>query len=138
MKRGSSGARNAGSEPYSEYYSSQLIKAFTNNFGFLVDNSRQEIIAPDPLFDHNVGVLPYAEEENFKNVEDLMKQKSPRLSIEWLKTAAYCMTPECKKALINLYGFKFEQHPKYNWPEWRIEVIEQLINQNIETILSYL
>lgn len=48
------------------------------------------------------------------------------------------MTPECKKALINLYGFKFEQHPKYNWPEWRIEVIKQLINQNIETILSYL
>lgn len=214
LKRGSSGARNAGLEPYSEYYSSQLIRAFTNdfvsydlrsrngricsvcdiftseqygflpyaavsmgnstynsvikrydeligggnfakmmfivdavilnedrhtnNFGFLVDNDRQEIIAPAPLFDHNVAMLPYAEKEDFENVEEYLKQKGPRLSREWLKTAAYCMTSECKKALINLHGFEFERHPKYNWQEWRIKAMEQLINQNIETILSYI
>lgn len=214
LKRGSSGARNAGLEPYSEYYSSQLIKAFTNdfvpydlrsrngricsvcdiftseqygflpyaavsvgnstynsvikrydeligggnfarmmfivdavilnedrhtnNFGFLVDNDKQEIVASAPLFDHNIAMLPYAEEDDFENIAEYLEQKGPRLSREWLEPAADCMTPECKKALINLHGFKFERHPKYNWPEWRIEAMEQLINQNIEIILSYL
>ena len=32
LKRGSSGARNAGLEPYSEYYASQLVSAFTQNY----------------------------------------------------------------------------------------------------------
>lgn len=215
LKRGSSGARNAGLEPYSEYYASQLIEAFTddfvpydlgsrsgricsvcniftseqygflpyaavgnrgnstylnvikrydeligcgdfakmmfiidavilnedrhtNNFGFLVDNERQEIVAPAPMFDHNIAMLPYAEEEDFEKVDEYLKQKGPRLSQDWIGPAVDCMTSKCKKALINLHGFKFKKHLRYNWPDWRIEAMEQLINRNIETVLDLL
>lgn len=212
LKRGSSGARNAGLEPYSEFYASQLVKEFTdsyvdyglrsrsgricsvcdiftseefgflpyaavetgnssfrtvieryesmgfggfartmfivdavilnedrhkNNFGFLVDNEKQKIVAPAPLFDHNIALLPYGEEEEFGNIDEYLSRKGPKLSNDWLKTAAYCMTPAAKKALIRLKGFSFERHDRFNLPEWRLDALEELINQNIEEILSY-
>lgn len=211
LKRGSSGARNAGLEPYSEYYASQLIRELTkeyvdydlrsrngkicsvcdiftseqygfipyaviepgnstiptvieeyeklgfgdfartmfiadalilnedrhkNNFGFLVDNDKQEIVAPAPLFDHNVSLLPYGEEEDFADVEEYISQKGPRLSREWIRPAAACLTSDTKKALIHLKGFEFDRHEKYNLPEWRLKALESLINQNIDKILD--
>lgn len=211
LKRGSSGARNAGLEPYSEFYASQLIKEFTkdfvnydlrsrsgricsvcdiftseqygfipyaviehgnsnygtvvdkydemgfgdfartmfivdavilnedrhkNNFGFLVDNERQEIVGPAPLFDHNIALLPYGEEEDFADIDKYLSMKGPRLSREWIKPVKEFITPAARRALIRMKGFTFERHPKYNLPEWRLEALEKLINKNIEEILS--
>ena len=154
LKRGSSGARNAGLEPYSEYYASQLVSVFTsnyvnynlrsvnnricsvcdiftsekygflpyaaidrgnttildireifknyhlekelkimlivdavilnedrhkNNFGFLIDNDTLEIVGAAPLFDHNISLLPYGEEENFADIDNYLSMKGPRL-----------------------------------------------------------
>lgn len=212
LKRGSSGARNAGLEPYSEFYASQLIQEFTrdfvnydlrsrsgricsvcdiftseefgflpyaslepgnsdylsviekyesmgfgdfartmfivdavilnedrhkNNFGFLVDNARQEIVAPAPLFDHNIALLPYGEEEDFSKIDEYLDMKGPKLSRDWVRTAVDCMTPNAKRALIHLKGFEFKRHPQYNLPEWRLKALENIINQNIEAILSF-
>ena len=41
-----------------------------------------------------------------------------------------------KKKLIALKGFKFERHPKYNLPEWRLEALEVAVNNQIEKILE--
>lgn len=211
LKRGSSGARNAGLEPYSEYYAGQLIQAFTddyvpydlrirsnricsvcniftseefgflpyaavdplstkvpavlkkmeefglrkkaelmfvidaviinedrhkNNFGFMVDNQRQEIVAMAPLFDHNISLLPYAEEEDFENPEPYLAMKGPRLSDKWNGVAASLLDQKMKKVLINLSDFKFKKHPRYNLPDWRLEALENLIHKNIQEILS--
>ena len=211
LKRGSSGARNAGLEPYSEYYAGQLIKAFTddfvsydlrtrnnricsvcdsftsekygflpyaavdttststpnvltrmkefgleeetrlmfvvdaiilnedrhkNNFGFIVDNDKQEIVKMAPMFDHNIALLPYAEEEDFAKIDDYLSMKGPRLARNWNTTAASCLDSRTKKVLINLSDFKFERHPKYNLPDWRLEALETLIHKNIQEILS--
>ncbi|MBR1741479.1 MAG: HipA protein [Lachnospiraceae bacterium] len=212
LKRGSSGARNAGLEPYSEYYACQLIREFTdhyvnydlrsrsgricsvcdiftseeygflpyaamdsgnsdfldvvkrvekltgsdseirtmfivdavilnedrhkNNFGFIVDNAKQKIVDFAPLFDYNVSLLPYAEEDDFANAEEYMKSKGPRLSDSWIKSAARCMTPEAKKTLIRLKGFEFSEHAKYNLPQWRLHALEKIINYNIDEILK--
>lgn len=211
LKRGSSGARNAGLEPYSEYYAGQLIKAFTddyisydlrthnsrmcsvcdiftseeygflpyaavdskntdhiavldtmeqfglrektalmfvidavilnedrhkNNFGFIVDNRKQEIVSMAPLFDHNIALLPYAEQEDFENIEEYLSMKGPRLANSWNRVAAGLIDQKMKKILINLLGFKFERHLKYNLPEWRLEALENLIHKNIQEILD--
>ena len=92
---------------------------------------------PIPLFDHNIALLPYGEEEEFGNIDEYLSHKGPKLSNDWLKTAAYCMTPAAKKALIRLKGFSFERHGRFNLPEWRLGALEELINRNIEEILSY-
>lgn len=211
LKRGSSGARNAGLEPYSEYYASQIISRITddcviyglrshdsrvcsvcdcftsekygylpyaaidkgnttfirviekaadlgleekmktmfvvdavifnedrhkNNFGFIIDNDNQEILDMAPLFDHNVSLLPYAEEEEFNNLEPYLKMKGPRIGDDFYRIARYCLTPKTRKALINLKGFRFERHPKYNLPEWRLEALEQFVQNNIRKILG--
>lgn len=210
LKRGSSDARNAGLEPYSEYYASQIISNFTqhyvdyglrthksricsvcdcftserygylpyaaidngntdflqvldimdkygladkarlmfvvdavifnedrhkNNFGFIVDNDKQEIVDMAPLFDHNISLLPYAEEE-FADLDNYLYQKGPRLGNDFFKIARYCLTSETRNALTNLVGFRFKRHPKYNLPEWRLECLEALVNDNIKKILA--
>lgn len=211
LKRGSSGARNAGLEPYSEFYASQLVRHVTthsvlydirthngrlcsvcdcftdeaygfvpynalfpgntsfvevvenmkalgfedkiktmfivdaliynedrhkNNFGFLVDNERQEIVDMAPLFDHNISLLPYAEKKNFEDLEAYLSIKGPRLGDDFYKTAKYCLTSKMRKNLIGLKDFKFERNKRLNLPEWRLECLEQFIQDNIRKILE--
>lgn len=212
LKRGSSGARNAGLEPYSEFYASQLVKAFTdelvayglrthnrricsvcdlftsedygylpyaaidsrsstlkdvlrkmrefgledrvkrmfvidavilnedrhkNNFGFIVDNRTQEIVGMAPLFDHNISLLPYAEEGEFEYGGEYLRRKGPRIGDDWIKTAAMCLDTETRKNLIRLSDFRFERHAKYNLPEWRLTDLEKLIHTTIQRILNF-
>lgn len=212
LKRGSSGSRNAGLEPYSEFYAGQLVKAFTdefvayglrmhnkricsvcdlftsedygylpyaavdrgnssvesvlnkmkefgledkvkrmfvidavilnedrhkNNFGFIVDNRTQEIVGMAPLFDHNVSLLPYAEEGEFGYGGDYLRRKGPRIGDDWVRTAAMCLDAKTRKVLIQLSDFRFERHAKYNLPEWRLNDLEELIHTVIQRILRF-
>lgn len=212
LKRGSSGARNAGLEPYSEFYASQLVKTFTeefvayglrmynkricsvcdlftsedygylpyaavdkgnstiesvlrkmqelgleekvkqmfvidavilnedrhkNNFGFIVDNRTQEIVAMAPLFDHNISLLPYAEEGEFEYGGDYLRRKGPRIGDDWIRTAAMCLDAKTRKKLIQLLDFQFEKHGKYDLPDWRLKDLEDLIHVMIQKILSF-
>lgn len=211
LKRGSSGARNAGLEPYSEFYASQIVKEFTehyvpyglrnkrgricsvcdcftneksgylpyaaidkgnttfvniinnfdklglsdrirtmfvvdavifnedrhkNNFGFLVENDSHKILDMAPLFDHNLSLLPYAEEEEFQRLESYLSMKGPRIGDNFFVIARYCLTKELRKVLVRLKDFQFERHPKYNLPEWRLIYLENLIQDNIRKILQ--
>lgn len=212
LKRGSSGARNAGLEPYSEYYASNVISHFTNNyvnynlrthnsricsvcdiftsedygfipyaaidvgntsfesiiekmrelgfedeiktmfvidavimnadrhknnFGFIIDNRTLEIKGFAPLFDHNLALLPYAEEESeFQFGGDYYKEHGPKIGDDWIPTAVACLTPETRKVLINLRDFAFDRHPKYNLPEWRLKAMENEMHEIIDTILD--
>lgn len=211
LKRGSSGARNAGLEPYSEYYAAQVAEYFhvpyvkydlrsrsgrvhsvcdiftseeygylpytaigdfqsdvfsvlekcaeygfesraramfvfdavimnedrhKGNFGFLIENDTQKIVDFAPLFDHNISLLPYAEEDDFHRMEKYMLSHGPRLADTFLQSAKICITPELEKVLINLRGFEFIRHPKYNLPEWRLKALEEQMQQNIERILG--
>ena len=212
LKRGSSRARNAGLEPYSEFYASQLVRTFTdefvtyglrmhnrricsvcdlftsedygylpyaavdpgsstlkdvlrkmqefgleekikrmfvidavilnedrhkNNFGFIVDNRTQEIVGMAPLFDHNISLLPYAEEDEFEYGGDYLRRKGPRIGDDWIKIAAMCLDAKTRKNLIQLSDFRFERHTKYNLPEWRLDALEKLIHTNIQKILNF-
>ena len=212
LKRGSSGARNAGLEPYSEFYATQVIKAFTkefvpydlrsvggricsvcpiftseeygfvpyaavdkgnsdivsvlqvmskyglaekakqmfvidavimnedrhkNNFGFLVDNRTQEIVDMAPLFDHNLSLLPYAEQDQFKDIDSYLEQKGPRLADSWVQSAARCLTPKTRNNLIDLLDFKFEKHPKHNLPDWRLDQLSKLVRKMAEAVIRF-
>lgn len=211
LKRGSSGAANAGLEPYSEFYAAQIIREFTNefvsydlrsvhqrvcsvcdiftseslgylpfasvapgnstiqtvlkkaaeygleskfrrmfvidavimnedrhknNFGFYIENDSQKIVGMAPLFDHNVSLLPYAMEDDFEDIEKYLILKGPRIGDDWFPIAAACLDRELRKKLIQLADFKFQRHPRYNLPEWRLSALENLIHENIKKILN--
>lgn len=212
LKRGSSGARNAGLEPYSEYYASNMIKHFTdnyvsydlrshggricsvcdiftsedygfipyaaidvgnttiksilriaselgfedeikemfvidavimnadrhkNNFGFIIDNRTLQIEGFAPLFDHNLALLPYAEElSEFEFNGEYYREHGPRIGDDWIPSAVACLTPKTRKVLINLRDFQFDRHAKYNLPEWRLEALEKEMHDTIASILD--
>lgn len=212
LKRGSSGARNAGLEPFSELYVSQIAEAlklnsvsydlrkhndytcsvcdiFTSeqygyvpynavdanrttsvldvvdlmgaygfekdtrdmfvfdaivfnedrhkgNFGFIADNDTHEIVSMAPLFDHNVALLCYAEEEDFSNLEKYLEEKGPRIGDDFVKVARTLLTQDMRKKLINLRGFEFKKHPKYNLPDWRLQELSKAVNRQIDLILE--
>ena len=62
--------------------------------------------------------------------------RGPRLADTFLQSAKICITTELEKVLINLQGFEFTRHPKYNLPEWRLKALENQIQQNIKEILE--
>lgn len=211
LKRGSSGACNAGLEPYSEFYASQLAKFFTddfvsyglrskhgrilsvcdiftseqfgflpyaavdrnnsiyetvielmskynlddqvrkmfvfdsiimnedrhkNNFGFMVDNDKQEIVGMAPWFDHNLSLLPYAMQDDFEDFDNYFSMKGPRLERDFILGAKMCLTDETRSIVSQLRDFEFTRHPKYNLPEWRLQAIERIIQQNVRKILG--
>ena len=108
-----------------------------NNFGFIVDNRTQEIVGMAPLFDHNISLLPYAEEGEFEYGGEYLRRKGPRIGDDWIKTAAMCLDTETRKNLIRLSDFRFERHAKYNLPEWRLTDLEKLIHTTIQRILKF-
>lgn len=211
MKRGSTGARNAGLEPYSEFYTSQIARelgldhvgydlrkhssrvcsvcdAFTSeeigylpfaavdsrsnsvrtvlnifngyglseeavdmfifdavifnedrhkgNFGFIINNDTNEVLGMAPLFDHNIAMLCYAEQDDFNRIDEYLKEKGPRIGNTFVGDARELVYPGMRKKLQNLYGFRFERHPKYNLPEERLEALEKIINRQIKLILT--
>lgn len=62
LKRGSSGASNAGLEPYSEYYASQVTAKFTNDFVKYDIRSKDNRICSvcDIFTSEDYGFVPYA------------------------------------------------------------------------------
>lgn len=212
LKRGSSGASNAGLEPYSEYYASQVVKLFTdnyvyyglrsksgricsvcniftsedygyvpyaavdsgntsidlilenaeelnvqdeiktmfvldavimntdrhkNNFGFIMDNRTLKLVGAAPLFDHNLALLPYAvEEKEFEYGGEYYRDHGPRIGDDWVNIAVACLTPRTRKVLINMRGFEFTRHAKFNLPEWRLKALEHEMQDIIQAILD--
>lgn len=80
LKRGSSGAANAGLEPYSEYYAAQIIKEFTNEFvSYDLRTVNGRICSVCDIFtSEEFGYLPFASvapgNSTIKTVLDNAKQ----------------------------------------------------------------
>lgn len=211
MKRGSTGARNAGLEPYSEFYTSQIARelglehveyglrkhndricsvcdAFTSedvgylpfaavdsrsnsvrtvlsifdkyglrrnaidmfifdavifnedrhkgNFGFIINNDTNEILGMAPIFDHNIAMLCYAEQDDFNQIDKYLSEKGPRIGNTFVGDAKALLYSGMRQKLQNLYGFKFKRHPKFNLSEERLVALEEIINRQIKLILE--
>lgn len=212
LKKGTSGFANAGLEPYSEFYASQVLDAFgvrhvkydlgeksgsvvakcdlfttedyglvsvaklskdiidintlvkfyrdkglynyiaellvadsiifnedrhLGNLGFMFDNNTGNIVDTAPLYDHNISLLCYAMESDFKGIDNYLNSKGHKLSDTTFEYIAKgVLTPELRRRLINMYGFKFKKHKRFNLPDWRLEALEKLINRQIEKILK--
>lgn len=211
LKRGSTGARNAGLETYSEFYSSQIAKLickdyvnydlvkfhdklasscelFTSesegyapmhklidrrqpieklfefydgigsgedfirmivfdaltintdrhlgNHGVIFDCDTMEIKRMAPVFDNNQALLPYAEDEDFANLDEYLKMKGPRIGREFIDVAKYSLTPTIRRDLANMRGFKFTKHKELNLDDDRLIKLENLVNSQIDLILK--
>lgn len=84
LKRGSSGASNAGMEPYSEYYAAQLVSAFTDEYvKYGLRSASGRICSVCDIFtSEEFGYLPYASVEPENSTIDSVLNKAAEYGLE--------------------------------------------------------
>ena len=109
------------------------------NFGFLVDNHTNKIVAPAPLFDHGNSLFNYAGMEDFASMNALQAYADtllPCVYDDFIGTAKRVLTAEHRKGLRKLLEFKFKRHPRYNLPKERLVLIEKQIQKRAQELLD--
>ena len=112
---------------------------YFGNFGFLVENETNRIIAPAPLFDHGNSLFNFAGGDDLESDETLTRYANtlfPCVYDDFISAAKGVLTPERKKGLRRLLGFKFKKHSRYNLPEHRLRLIEHQIQRRAQQLLE--
>ena len=107
------------------------------NHGFIIDNDTLEIRRMAPIFDNNMALLPYAEEQDFNDNYKYFSEQKPKIGKEFCETANKVLTKSIKSDLLNLRYFKFDTSGNYNLSEERIGYLNDLIQLQIKGILDY-
>ena len=109
------------------------------NFGFLVDNKINKIVAPAPLFDHGNALFNYAGKDDLVSEKALKAYADtllPCVYDDFVATAKEVLTPAHKEGLRHLLTFQFKKHSRYNLPDARLKLIEKQIQQRARELLS--
>lgn len=109
------------------------------NFGFIIDNKTNEIAAPAPLFDHGNSLFNFAGRDDLKSGLALEKYAAtlyPAVYDDFIGTAKKVMTSEHRERLRSLLNFKFKKNSKYNLPQERLILIEQVIRGRVQMLLK--
>ena len=108
------------------------------NFGFMIDNATNKIVAPAPLFDHGNALFNYAGQDALVSAEAMAEYAStllPCVYDDFIGTAKAVLTPKHREGLRRLLDFKFEKHSKYNLPNKRLKLIEEQIRERARLML---
>jgi len=109
------------------------------NFGFLIDNKTNKIVAPAPLFDHGNSLFNYAGADDLvseKALSDYADTLLPCVYDDFIGTARAVLTPEHKEGLRNLLNFRFKRHSRYNLPQKHLTLIEKQVRKNAMQLLG--
>ena len=109
------------------------------NFGFLVDNRTNRIVASAPLFDHGNSLFNYAGSDDLSSTEALKAYADtlfPCVYDDYVGTAKHVLTTKHKEGLRHLITFHFKKHPRYNLSNERLRLIEKVISQRAKELLS--
>ena len=88
-----------------------------------------------PVFDHNQSLLPYAMEDDFRDLDSYLSEKIPRIGTDFSETAAMVMTPDIRSDLRNLQDFEFSDSSN-GLPKWRVTELNKLIVHQSRSILK--
>ena len=109
------------------------------NFGFIVDNKTNKIVAPAPLFDHGNALLNFAGRDDLENEKALNEYAStlvPCVYDDFIGTAKKVLANKHREGLRKLLEFKFKKNSRYNLPDKRLKMIEKMIQQRAKVLLE--
>ena len=109
------------------------------NFGFLIDNAANKIVAPAPLFDHGNSLFNFAGAEYMSGPEKLKEYADtllPRTYEDYMDMARAMMNDRNREQLRRLLTFRFRRHPHYNLPGSWLGLIEENVRQKARGLLS--
>lgn len=109
------------------------------NFGFLVDNKTNRIIAPAPLFDHGNSLLNFAARDVMTDKKAILKYAQAQLPCvydNFISEAKPLLTHEHRNNLRKLLDFSFVKHSRYNLPKERLALIETVVHEQAKELLK--
>ncbi len=109
------------------------------NFGFLIDNRTNRIVAPAPLFDHGNSLFNFAGMDDLESDEKLTEYADtllPCVYDDFIGTAKNVLTQNHRDGLRRLLEFKFRRHSRYNLPPKRLKLIEKQIHKRARLLLD--
>ena len=109
------------------------------NFGFLVDNETNQIVAPAPLFDHGNVLFNFAGWDALASLEGMQEYADtllPCVYDDFFETAKKVMTEEHRAALRHLLTFRFKRRSRYNLPPERLKLIEKMVQSRARKLLE--
>lgn len=109
------------------------------NFGFLVENETNKIVAPAPLFDHGNSLFNYAGGDDLASDAALARYAEtlqPCVYDDFIGTAKNHLAPRHREGLRRLLNFRFKRHPRYNLPLERLTRIEEQLKHRAALLLG--
>ena len=109
------------------------------NFGFIIDNKTNKIVAPAPLFDHGNSLLNFAGRDDLESVEALKTYADtllPCVYDDFIGTAKSILTQKHCEGLRKLLEFKFKKNSRYNLPDTRLKLLEKMIQTRAKKLLD--
>lgn len=109
------------------------------NFGFLIDNKKNKIVAPAPLFDHGNSLFNFAGRDDLESESALEKYAAtlyPAVYDDFIGAAKKVLTQEHRERLRGLLDFRFKRNSKYNLPQERLALIEKVIHARAQVLLK--
>lgn len=109
------------------------------NFGFIVDNKTNKIVAPAPLFDHGNALLNFAGRDDLESEKALKEYADtlvPCVYDDFIGTAKKVLTNKHREGLRKLLEFKFKKNSRYNLPDKRLKLIEKMIQTRAKILLG--
>lgn len=109
------------------------------NFGFLIENSTNQIVAPAPLFDHGNSLFNFAGRDDLESEQTLAAYADtllPCVYDDFIGTARKVLAAEHREAVRHLVNFRFKRHPRYNLPESRLELMEKQVQGRARALLG--
>lgn len=115
------------------------IDRHMNNYGFMVDNSTNQIVAPAPLFDHGNALFHQAygdDWSSFDALEIYAEAQDACMYGDFFDGAKSCMTHETRVKIRKALNFSFARKPIKGFPAKRLALIEQMIQRRAARLLE--
>lgn len=109
------------------------------NFGFIIDNKTNKIVAPAPLFDHGNALLNFAGRDDLESDKALSAYAEtlvPCVYDDFIGTAKKVLTQKHRDGLRKLLEFKFRKNSRYNLPDKRLKKLEKIIQTRAKVLLE--
>lgn len=109
------------------------------NFGVMFDTNTNKITDISPIFDNGISLLCEAPKDkltDFNSAKKYCKALSPAIGNSFDENIALFKNPIQQKQLSKLIGFKFKQHEKYKFPEDRLKLIEEILQDRVKEALN--
>lgn len=106
------------------------------NFGLLIDNRTNKIIAPAPIFDNGLSLLCYAMDNDFENIDEYVKTRRPACYQDFIEHVKPFITHRQRMKLRKLLDFHFDTKTRYKLNNKRLKKLEIIMKQRAILLLD--